>query len=48
MTASADREPVARYRSEIVGSLASVDATEWNRIAGERNPFVRHEFLLRG
>ena len=34
-----------RYRSEIVGSLESVDAAAWNRIAGERNPFVRHEFL---
>ena len=43
--ASAVQEPLARYRSEIVGDLASVDATEWNRIAGDRNPFVRHEFL---
>ena len=45
MAANAGQEPAARYRSEIVGSLASVDATQWNRIAGERNPFVRHEFL---
>lgn len=45
MAASAGQEPAARYRSEIVGSLASVDGAEWNRIAGERNPFVRHEFL---
>ncbi len=37
--------PRPRYRSEIVGSLESVDAAAWNRIAGERNPFVRHEFL---
>ena len=34
-----------RYRSEIVAGLESVDADEWNRIAGERSPFVRYEFL---
>ena len=38
-------ESVTRYRSEIVGGLASVDASEWNRVAGDRSPFVRHEFL---
>ena len=39
------QEHRTRYRSEIVGDLTCVDAKAWNRIAGERNPFVRHEFL---
>ena len=30
---------------EIVDSLASVDASEWNALAGTDNPFVRFEFL---
>ena len=34
-----------RYRSEIVDSLASVSAAQWNRLAGPGNPFLRHEFL---
>ena len=43
--ATLGREPRTRYRSEIVGDLAAVDAVAWNRLAGEHNPFVRHEFL---
>ena len=43
--ASVPDESRPRYRSEVVGSLASVDAAAWNRIAGARSPFVRHEFL---
>ena len=42
---SALKQRETRYRSEIVASLESVDADEWNRIAGERSPFVRYEFL---
>ena len=41
--ASKSRE--TRYRTEVVGGLEVVDAAEWNRVAGERNPFVRYEFL---
>ena len=33
------------YRAEIVGSLESVSPTQWNRLAGVANPFVRYEFL---
>lgn len=31
---------------EIVDSMADIDAGEWNRLAGDRYPFLRHEFLL--
>lgn len=44
--AGPSEERPSRYRTEIVDSLASVDAAEWNRIAGTRNPFVRYEFLF--
>jgi predicted N-acyltransferase len=31
---------------EIVDSMAAIDAGDWNRLAGDRYPFLRHEFLL--
>lgn len=33
------------FRAEIVQGLETVDALAWNRVAGDRNPFVRYEFL---
>ena len=30
---------------DIVASIAEIDATEWNRLAGDAFPFLRHEFL---
>ena len=35
----------AQFRAEIVPGIEHVDATDWNRVAGDENPFVRHEFL---
>ena len=32
-------------RIETVTTLASLDAREWNAVAGTSNPFVSHEFL---
>ncbi len=32
--------------TRIAGSLADVDAAEWNALPGARLPFLRHEFLL--
>lgn len=33
------------YRVEIRGSLADVEAAQWNALNADGNPFVRHEFL---
>lgn len=30
---------------DIVASIAEIDATEWNRLAGREFPFLKHEFL---
>ena len=30
----------------VIGSLEEVSATEWNVLADESNPFIRHEFLV--
>ena len=30
---------------EVIGSLADIDATAWNALVPDGNPFVRHEFL---
>ena len=34
-----------RFRLEHVDSLARVDAAQWDRLAGESNPFLEHRFL---
>ena len=34
------------YTTEIVTSLGSVNANEWNALNTEQSPFLRHEFLL--
>ena len=31
---------------EIVTNIAQLKAEEWNALAGNSNPFIRHEFLL--
>ena len=31
---------------QIKQSLTEIDASDWNRIAGDENPFVRYEFLV--
>lgn len=31
---------------EFVDSLSSVNADDWNRLAGDENPFIQHDFLL--
>lgn len=33
-------------RCTITDTLGEVPAADWNRLAGARNPFVRHEFLV--
>ena len=33
-------------RARFLKSIADVDAASWNALAGSRQPFVRHEFLL--
>ena len=33
-------------RCEVVDGLTDVDASAWNRVAGDTNPFLRHEFLI--
>ena len=37
--------PTATLRATVAESLADVPAPEWNRLAGDDNPFLRHEFL---
>jgi len=32
-------------RIEVHDSIADLNANDWNRLAGDRHPFVRHEFL---
>jgi hypothetical protein len=32
--------------TSVAEGLAEVSAQAWNRLAGKRNPFLRHEFLL--
>jgi len=34
------------YQPEIITSLASVNAEEWNALNVENSPFLRHEFLI--
>ncbi len=38
-------EADATFKAEVVGALDDVPRAQWNRLAGTRNPFVRHEFL---
>lgn len=33
-------------RVRVLDSLADISADTWNRLGGDQNPFVRHEFLL--
>ncbi len=33
-------------RVRILKSIADIDAAQWNALAGDEQPFVRHEFLL--
>ena len=33
-------------RARFLKSIADIDATDWNGLAGRSQPFVRHEFLL--
>jgi predicted N-acyltransferase len=33
-------------RVRFLDSIAAIDATTWNRLAGSSQPFLRHEFLL--
>jgi uncharacterized protein len=37
---------VTASRARFLESIADIDATSWNALAGCRQPFVRHEFLL--
>jgi predicted N-acyltransferase len=37
---------VTATRVRILRSIAEVDATDWNALAGGEQPFIRHEFLL--
>jgi len=34
------------YRASILRSIADIDASSWNALAGTAQPFLRHEFLL--
>ena len=38
-------EPAVTLRATVAESLSTVPAPEWNRLAGDDNPFLRHEFL---
>ena len=31
---------------QLAKNIETVDAEQWNRLAGDQNPFLRHEFLL--
>ncbi len=33
-------------RATVAEGLSDVSAADWNRLAGEGNPFLRHEFLI--
>ena len=33
------------YRADVVDEISSVPADHWNALAGDANPFMRHEFL---
>lgn len=37
---------ISHIQVELAEHLAAVDADQWNRLAGEQNPFLRHEFLV--
>jgi predicted N-acyltransferase len=37
---------VIATRARFLKSIADIDAASWNALAGSRQPFVRHEFLL--
>jgi predicted N-acyltransferase len=37
---------VTASRTRFLKSIADIDATSWNALAGSRQPFDRHEFLL--
>ncbi len=47
MSRTAAREPAggAPYRVRLLEHVADVDAGVWNRLAGDAQPFLRHEFL---
>ncbi len=47
MTRPAARDPAggAPYRARVLEHIADVDASVWNRLAGDAQPFLRHEFL---
>ncbi len=33
------------FRAEVIGDISSIKAEDWNRLAGNDNPFVSHAFL---
>jgi predicted N-acyltransferase len=37
---------VSRPRARFLKSIAQIDAASWNALAGDAQPFLRHEFLL--
>ena len=43
--AGEDGVPVAELSCRVVDGLVQVPARDWNRIAGDDQPFLRHEFL---
>ncbi len=40
------RVPAGAARARFLDSIAEIDAGSWNALAGDRQPFLRHEFLL--
>ncbi|MFM1896781.1 MAG: hypothetical protein RLZZ385_1855 [Pseudomonadota bacterium] len=38
--------PDTSLSCRFVDSIADIDAAQWNRLADQRSPFLRHEFLL--
>ena len=51
MAAGPETEPVSEsagtaLRVTVAEGLSQVSSTDWNRLAGEDNPFLRHEFLI--
>jgi len=41
----ADREPEYRLTARLASGVAAVDADQWNRCAGDADPFLSHAFL---
>jgi uncharacterized protein len=35
-----------RFSARFLGSIAEIDAAQWNALAGNAQPFLRHEFFL--